>query len=156
MADRVTDVTSHSRLYISPAFPPGAGPDYVNAVVQVKTRLRPEAFLDRLHEIEAAFGRQRRERWSARVLDLDLLSLDDCVRPDARTFAHWSGLPLEKQKTTTPDRLILPHPRLQERAFVLVPLAEIAPDWRHPVTGRTARQMRDALDPSDLASVRPV
>ncbi|NBB98243.1 MAG: 2-amino-4-hydroxy-6-hydroxymethyldihydropteridine diphosphokinase, partial [Alphaproteobacteria bacterium] len=55
-----------------------------------------------------------------------------------------------------PDRLILPHPRLHERGFVLVPLMDVAPDWRHPVLGQTVRQMHAALDPADLSEIHPV
>lgn len=76
--------------------------------------------------------------------------------PDPGTWAAWADLPPEVQITRTPDRLILPHPRMQGRAFVLVPLAEIDPDWRHPVLGRSARQMRDALPEAQLAAIRPL
>ncbi len=150
------DVTSSSCYIQSPAFPPGSGPDYVNAVVAFTTTLGPAEVVGRLHDIEAAFGRVRGERWSARILDLDLLALGDHVLPDRETYDAWVDLPLEEQKRKTPDRLVLPHPRMAERAFVLVPLAEIAPDWVHPVTGLTATAMRDALDPSDLGVITPL
>lgn len=125
----------------------------MNAVVGVSTELAPRAALARLHDIEASFGRIRGKRWSARILDLDLLALGDHVVPDHATYEEWAALPLKEQKERTPDELILPHPRMAERAFVLVPLADVAPDWVHPVTGRTAMEMRDALNPNDLAAI---
>jgi len=65
--------------------------------------------------------------------------------PNLQTYQHWCDLPLEAQKTTAPSELVLPHPRLAQRAFVLVPAREVAPDWVHPVTGQTISQMHDAL-----------
>lgn len=90
-------------------------PDYINACALCATDLEPHAVLSVLLQIEHAFGRIRRERWGARLLDLDLLLYDDRV-------------------LDLPD-LQIPHPRMTERAFVLVPLAEIAPDWVEPMTG---------------------
>jgi len=78
------------------------------------------------------------------------------VLPDPAGFRHWLDLPPEAQSREAPDRLILPHPRMQDRAFVLVPLADVAPDWRHPVLGRTVTQMRDALPAGLLAEVVPL
>lgn len=101
-------------------------------------------------------GRVRTKRWGQRVIDLDLLAAGDRVLPDARTFAHWRDLPLEAQLVSAPDQLILPHPRLQDRSFVLVPLAEIAPDWVHPILNKTVQQLKDALDPADLAQIKPI
>ena len=65
-------------------------------------------------------------------------------------------MPLEQQIDRTPDQLILPHPRVSDRAFVLVPLADIAPDWVHPVTGQTVLQMLEMLPAEDRAAVRPI
>ncbi len=144
-----------SRLYRTPAFPAGSGPDYINAATLVTLRHidRAEEILVKLHEIESRFGRERLTRWGMRSLDLDLLAVDDLVHPDLVTWQHWHDLSPADQTRETPQGLILPHPRLQDRAFVLVPLADVAPDWRHPVLGLTIRQMRDALPVSLLQEV---
>jgi 2-amino-4-hydroxy-6-hydroxymethyldihydropteridine diphosphokinase len=146
-----------SRLYATPCFPAGAGPDYVNAAARLAAApgMDAEAILAALHRVEAAFGRARAQRWGMRTLDLDLLAIGGLVLPDAATAARWRDLPAAEQPRTAPDRLILPHPRLQDRAFVLVPLAEVAPRWRHPATGRTVAQMRDALPAADRRAVVP-
>ena len=149
-------VAAHSRLFASPCFPPGAGPDYVNAAARLETSLAPLALLQRLHEVEAAFGRERVQRWGQRTLDLDLLAYGDLVLPDAATHDQWRSLPAKAQARLAPDQLILPHPRLQDRAFVLVPLAEVAPDWRHPRLGLTVLQMLNRLNPADIAAVTPL
>jgi 2-amino-4-hydroxy-6-hydroxymethyldihydropteridine diphosphokinase len=109
-----------------------------------------------LHAIEAAFDRERGSRWANRTLDLDLIAMGQTVLPDRATLDHWISLPFEMQKREAPEGLVLPHPRLQDRAFVLVPAAEIAPDWRHPLTGRTIAEMRDALAVEEVSAVRPL
>lgn len=145
-----------SRLFRTPAFPHGSGPDFVNAVARLSTRAGAAELLHALHGIEAAAGRVRDRRWGARVLDLDLLGLGDTVLPDVATFHAWAGLSAEAQQTRAPDRLILPHPRLHERAFVLVPLMDVAPDWVHPVLCRPVRALHDALPPEARAEVVPI
>ncbi|MCC5985344.1 MAG: 2-amino-4-hydroxy-6-hydroxymethyldihydropteridine diphosphokinase [Rhodobacteraceae bacterium] len=145
-----------SRLYRTPAFPYGSGPDFVNAAVCLSTRTGAAELLEALHAIEAEAGRVRERRWGARVLDLDLLGLGDAVLPDAATYHAWAGLAADAQQTRAPDRLILPHPRLHERAFVLVPLMDVAPDWVHPVLSRPVRALHDALSPEARAEVVPI
>jgi 2-amino-4-hydroxy-6-hydroxymethyldihydropteridine diphosphokinase len=153
-------VLAQSRFWQTPCFPAGAGPDFVNACAQLAVDPRltdgPQAVLAALHQVEARFGRARAVRWSSRTLDLDLLAMGDRVLPDAATQDAWRTLAPDLQMTRTPDRLILPHPRLQDRAFVLVPLAEIAPDWRHPRLGLTVTAMRDALPAADRAALQPL
>lgn len=145
-----------SGLYRTPAFPPGAGPDFVNAAVAIWTVLSPEVLLGRLHEIEALAGRERRKRWGQRTLDLDLVAVDDIVCPDRKVFDYWQSLDASAQQIQAPDCLILPHPRMQDRSFVLVPLAEIAPDWVHPVFGKTIDQMLEGRPAAERATVVPM
>jgi 2-amino-4-hydroxy-6-hydroxymethyldihydropteridine diphosphokinase len=147
-------ITGTSRWYRSPAFPAGSGPDYVNGVISVVTELSPEALLEGLHSIETELGRQRNTRWGARTLDLDLIDFAGRIVPDLDHYRIWAEASPRKQQTEAPDRLILPHPRMQDRAFVLVPLRDVAPDWHHPVSGLSVDALIAALPPEDVAVLR--
>lgn len=149
-------ITAISRFWHTPADPIGSGPDYLNAAASVLTDQPAESVLDQLHQIEADLGRDRSTgRWSSRVLDLDLIAWEDRIAPDATGLRHWIDLPRDAQTQQAPDQLILPHPRMQDRGFVLAPLAEIAPNWRHPLTGRSAVEMLSALGPAGVAGMTP-
>jgi 2-amino-4-hydroxy-6-hydroxymethyldihydropteridine diphosphokinase len=150
------EVTRKSRLYRTPCYPPGSGPDFVNAALACCSDAPAEAILELLHQIESRAGRTRTKRWGPRVLDLDLLAVGSHVCPNLHQYLHWSGLNLQDQMRLAPQELILPHPRLHERAFVLVPLKDVAPDWRHPVLGQTVAEMHAALDPADLVEIKPI
>lgn len=142
-----------SDLYRNPAFPKGAGPDFFNAAMVINTNLSPDELLVELHEIESEAHRVRDKRWGQRTLDLDLIAVDALVLPDVLTYSYWRDLALADQQAQAPDRLVLPHPRMQDRSFVLVPLCDVAPNWVHPVFGKTVREMRNALPPEELESV---
>ena len=116
-----------SPLYDSPSWPDPTKPSYVNAAAALETALEPAALLAACQVIEAAFGRRRdpADRNAPRTLDLDLLTVGD-IRIDTAA-------------------LTLPHPRLHERDFVLAPLRDIAPDWRHPLSGQGAAAMLSVL-----------
>lgn len=147
---------ARSGLYLTPFVPVGGGADVVNAAAVVETDLSPAALLARLHEIEAAFDRERAVRWGDRTLDVDLILMGDVVLPDWEGFLAWQGLAVADRGRLAPDRLVLPHPRMAERAFVLVPAAEVAAGWRHPVFGETVRDLCAALPEEDLRAVRPL
>ncbi|HWL58234.1 MAG TPA: 2-amino-4-hydroxy-6-hydroxymethyldihydropteridine diphosphokinase [Paracoccus sp. (in: a-proteobacteria)] len=148
---------SLSRFWQTPAFPAGSGPNYVNAALALQTEISAASLLSALHAVEADFGRRREgARWQARGIDLDLIAYGDLVLPDERTHDHWRGLPPERQSEHAPPELILPHPRLQDRGFVLAPLAEIAPGWVHPRLGRSASQLLAALPAGAMAGIRPL
>ncbi|WP_147126317.1 2-amino-4-hydroxy-6-hydroxymethyldihydropteridine diphosphokinase [Shimia ponticola] len=150
-----------SRFFQTPAFPAGNGPDYVNAAVLIEadefasqsTDAACRSVLGVLHKVEHAFGRTRDTRWGQRTLDLDLIAAGDTILPDRAGFEAWMHLPMQDQVTRVPDELILPHPRMHERAFVLVPMADVAPEWVHPVAGQSVQQMIAALPQDEVASV---
>ena len=123
-------VEALSKIYLTPALGP-AGRSFANAALLLSTDLEPHELLQCLNGVEYSFGRRSGRRWGPRVLDLDIIL--------------WSEGSWEE------PGLIVPHPEMRRRRFVLDPLAELAPDWRDPVSRATVRQLRFRL-----ASPRPV
>jgi 2-amino-4-hydroxy-6-hydroxymethyldihydropteridine diphosphokinase len=126
LPSRGVKVVRVSSFWTSPAWPDPKKPDYVNTVAQIATNMTSRKLLETLLAIETRFGRRRGERWDSRTLDLDLLDFNG--------------------ELLNQDKLTLPHPRLKDRAFVLLPLAEIAPDWQHPVSGQSVTALINTLD----------
>lgn len=137
---RLTDAGAQmvrlSPWYRSAPVPASDQPWFINAVAQVDFAGSAVDLLRVLHAIEEDFGRVRIERWEARVVDLDVLEFH------AQIVGWKGGYPEDSTST-----LVLPHPRLHERLFVLRPLADIAPGWRHPVLGMTPPEMLERLPP---------
>jgi len=123
LAERSVTLERVSPIHQTRAIGP-AGRAFANAVAIVSTRLDPPQFLAELKAIERRFGRRPGRRWGPRVLDLDIILWSE---------GCWEG----GGKT----ELIVPHPAMRERSFVLQPLAEIAPAWRDPISGATIRQL---------------
>ena len=124
-------VLARSSWFESAPVPASDQPWFVNGIAVVETGRSPEALLGLLLRIEAEFGRTRGARNEARILDLDLIAFGEVVRQEERGIQ-------------------IPHPRLQYRAFVLAPLAEILPDWVHPVSRRPVPELLAAI-PGDQA-----
>ena len=149
-------VSKISKFYKSQAVPSGSGPDFTNAAALIMTSLCPKKILQILHKIELENCRARSVRWGPRTLDLDLLAVGSIISPDKINFEHWMNLSSELQRREAPDMLILPHPRLHERAFVLGPLVDIAPDWFHPVLNKTVSEMFYELPKDVREEIWPV
>jgi 2-amino-4-hydroxy-6-hydroxymethyldihydropteridine diphosphokinase len=130
------DLLRVSAFYENPPLGPEDQPWYVNAVAKIRTRLAPEDLFRALKQIENALGRTRRERWGPRIIDLDLLLYDGEI-------------------FSTPE-LTVPHPEMHRRAFVLAPLAEIAPEAWHPVLKRAAAELLAELEPGHLKGLRRI
>lgn len=128
------DILAKSRWYRTAPIPTSDQPWFINGVASVRARLEPLDLLALLNRIEAEFGRSRGVPNAPRTLDLDILDFDGKVEDG--------------------PRLVLPHPRLHERAFVLLPLQEVAPNWRHPRLGRTVSQLIAELPADQVA--RPI
>lgn len=123
------EIVQVSSYYATPPVGVEEQPWFVNAVIQLRTRLTPEALLETLLEIEEAMGRVRRQHWGPRLIDLDLLLYDNII-----------------METPT---LTLPHPEMHRRGFVLIPLAEIAPQAWHPRQRQTVAALLQQLAPAD-------
>ncbi len=132
LAEAELSITVRSRWYKSPPEPASDQPWFINGVVRIKTVLEPKSLMALLLETEEAFGRRRNRSNEPRILDLDLLAYAEMTLGENGEGA---------------GSLRLPHPRLHERAFVLLPLLDVAPGWRHPVTGQGVEDMIAALGP---------
>jgi 2-amino-4-hydroxy-6-hydroxymethyldihydropteridine diphosphokinase len=130
---KVGTLTALSNLYENPAVGGPPQPDYLNGAVRLNTELSPDALLDVLQNIEAAAGRERLVPWGPRTLDLDLLWIDD--------------------QSIRTERLVVPHPRLAERAFALRPLLEVAPLAECPVTRVRYETILDVFGAASLRLV---
>ena len=128
-------VAAVSPLYLSAPVPVSDQPPYINGVLRAEGDVDPAVLLARLLAIESRFGRRRAELNAARSLDLDIIAMNGLVR-------------------AAPDP-ILPHPRAHGRAFVLVPIADVAPEWRHPIRGLTAAEFLAALPPQAIERCQP-
>ncbi len=145
LVERGLSLRAVSGFYASaPLDTPDPQPAYVNAVAAVAGAAAPAAVLECLLGIEAAFGRVRTHRRAARTLDLDLLDWHGRVLPDRDA---WRRAAAAEETMST---LIVPHPRLHRRRFVLAPLAEIVPDWRHPVLETSIVELLQAVDDQHL------
>lgn len=142
-----------SDVYVTPSFPAGSGPDYLNAAIAIDTHLSPKNLLNHLHEIENKFHRLRPYRWAPRSCDLDLLFFDGEICPSREEFDRFAQLTTEQAREITPTQLILPHPRLHERAFVLGPLLDIASDFLHPIYQKSVAQMWAELPLRDRLAI---
>jgi 2-amino-4-hydroxy-6-hydroxymethyldihydropteridine diphosphokinase len=124
-------VLAESHVYETPPWGYADQPAFLNMAVRTETDLEPEALLGYLKQLEAQLGREPSFRNGPRRIDLDILFYDDLVLDESS--------------------LSIPHPRLHERAFVLVPLADLAPDLRHPVLGQTVREMLATNDSAGIS-----
>ena len=156
IAGSVGQITSLSRFFRTPAFPKGSGPDFVNAALVVRAQGSANEILEKLHAIEHELGRVRETRWGQRTIDIDLIAVDQNILPDSETFKKWQLLPFSQQTKIAPDQLVLPHPRMQDRAFVLAPMMDLCSDWVHPVIQKSVSQMYDVLNGQDKAEVMPL
>jgi 2-amino-4-hydroxy-6-hydroxymethyldihydropteridine diphosphokinase len=134
LSARGITIDRHSGFYSSDAWPNASDPPFVNAVASVRTALSPSELLRVLHEIEDEFGRRRGTKNAPRTLDLDLVDYDGRI------------------ERGEPE---LPHPRMAGRLFVLLPLAEVVPEWRHPVSGRTVAALIAAAAPAEVRLISP-
>lgn len=133
---RAGNVLICSGIHESPAWPDPSDPPFVNLVALIETLHAPDALLAIFKSLEKSFGRRESVRNAPRPLDIDILDYDGRVYESAN--------------------LNVPHPRLSERAFVLVPLTEILPGWVHPVSGLTAEALLRGLPEADRRAVRPI
>jgi len=140
-----------SHLYETPAWPDPSRPAYLNAVAAFLTDKPAEQLLTFAHYLEDKAGRIRSARNADRPLDIDLIAADTAVHPAQAT---WQEITSRLGDNMALPQLMIPHPRAHLRAFVLRPLRDIAPVWRHPVMGRTAEQLLADLPISDTEGVR--
>jgi len=123
-------VIAESKVYETPPWGYENQPAFLNMAIKCETTLAPEFLLKRLKQLEVQLGREQSFHWGPRLIDIDILFYDDLI--------------LESES------LNIPHPHLQERGFVLVPLADIAPNFVHPVLKQTVKELLSGVDTDDI------
>ena len=141
-----TKIVKGSRFYETEPVPASDQPWYVNAVVHVESNLSAPLLLERLHDVEQKLGRTRRERWEARIIDLDLLSYNGEILPSKEKW-------LAERENSHSDILMVPHARMHQRSFVLLPLRDIEPNWIHPVFDKKVLELIDELETDEIVRV---
>lgn len=129
-------------LYMTSPVPRTDQPDFCNTAIRIASAMAPHMVLDICLSIEGSFGRERRDRWSARTLDIDILSAGTLVLPSREA---WDAHRARGDSSAIHPDLMVPHPRLDQRLFVLAPLTDLVPDWVHPCLGQTAADLHTAL-----------
>ncbi len=124
------EIIGVSSVYQTAPVPVSDQPDFLNIAVKAETNLSAPELLDAFQRIEVGCGRKPAERWSARTMDIDLLAYGVKVMPANRS---WQAVVDDSDPAAFLREPVVPHPRLHKRAFVLVPLLDIATDWLHPV-----------------------
>ena len=145
-----------SNWYISSSLIDEKEPRYVNVGIRFDTNLNPIDLLNYTSGLEKRFGRKREKRWEPRTCDIDILLCNQLILPNKAHFQKWLKLDFSDQIKLSPNELILPHPRLQERTFFLKPLIDLQPDWIHPFLGMKAKEMLDSLPPNELENIKEI
>jgi 2-amino-4-hydroxy-6-hydroxymethyldihydropteridine diphosphokinase len=123
--EQIGAIVQQSSIYVTQSWGKTDAPDYLNQVLHVETQMQPDEVLTTVLNIELLLGRERREIWGSRTMDIDILFYDEAV--------------IDEQN------LIIPHPHLHSRRFTLEPLAEIAPELLHPVLRKTVNELKSLL-----------
>lgn len=129
--NQIGKIVAQSSVYETSAWGKTDQPNYFNQALQIETRLSPDELLSEIHSIEKAMGRTRLEKWEARLIDIDIIYFDNQIIQN--------------------DKLVIPHPLMAQRRFVLVPLVEINSQFMHPALGKTNKQLlNECTDPLDV------
>ena len=158
----VTEIRSYSAIqsllesnwYSSSSIVDEREPRYINVGIWFSTNIKPIDLLSFTSGLEKKFGRKRERRWESRTCDIDILLCDQLILPNKFHFEKWLRLNLSDQINLSPNELILPHPRLQDRTFFLKPLNDLQPDWIHPFLEIKAKEMLDSLPPNELENIQ--
>ncbi len=133
-------ISAKSAMYQTAPVPVSDQPDFINMAVRIETELSAQSLLALFQRIEVGCGRKPGERWSARTLDIDLLAYGNKILPSEDV---WQQVVDDKDPAAFLPEPVVPHPRLHKRAFVLVPLLEVAPNWRHPKLKKSVQQLSE-------------
>lgn len=142
-----------SGFYRTAPVPRSNQPDFINCVIAGETNYSALEMLDICQSVEMSYGRERAVRWDARTLDIDIINFGQQVFP---SLDEWHVVANNMKASTNIPHLVLPHPFMHRRAFVLRPLCDLMPEWRHPVFGRSASDLLSDQGEQDRKHVEPV
>ena len=142
-----------SNWYSSSSFLDKREPKYLNVGIRFSTNINPSELIEFTSGLENKYGRKRSRRWTSRTCDIDILLCDQQILPNREYFKKWLKLDFSDQIRLVPEKLVIPHPRLQERTFFLKPLHDLQPKWVHPFLKLNAKEMLDSLQLNEIESI---